>query len=992
MIKTKQILIALAVIGANVLHNMPLHTAMAAEGDIWWYGTNTPTANQWTTDESKTVTSGLTLTVEDGQEVDGVALADVTNIYGGYTSGSETVTNNSITFNTPNTPTIGANIYGADTASGDASGNSVNIKNGTFSGWIYGSKINNSSTTGTATKNSVNIADGTFSGKIFGGCNNASTATKNSVVIDGGTFKDINYGIIYGAQGVGVDGNSVTINNGTFKTDVYGGNAVSGGTATNNTVTINNGVFDVNNKFVYGGVSAGGDVTGNKVIINDGQFTGTNIWAGKAMGNPSGNATGNTVTIKGGTFNNITIFGSISNTGNATGNTVNIEGGTFNTIKNLYGGYVGTTGTSTNNTLNLNTKLGGTSTEVGYFQTMNFTLPAGTQAEETIIKTSKLYVDNKGGSATVNVYAAEGVELNTDDVITLVDASGGSISDNYNVGTIFGVAATEVTAGQVYTTDLAKVTIDNTSIKLTMLGLYSNSWYGTEEGGFTRKKAEAVAEGGILNVDGAGASFAGTKFFYGGYSETDGIEVKNNTVNVTGGEFGSDKNIYGGYSQSGPANNNTVNISGGTFNDGYKLYGGKGTASSGNTLNLKTKVGGKAAEVGYFQIMNFTLPTGIQAGDVMLATQSVAYDSTVIGVTAAEGVMLRKNDVITLVEADNVTGGIDTTNLTVLDGAAVVSLEEGKNLILTLLKDFGIKGGEEDRQKAPVEGIAAAVQTVNMSADLASGEGMRSLILETVGGFTNTFGALTAGHSKYKTGSHVDVDGWGVVVGAGKTKEWGNGEATSLGVFLEYGKGNFDTYNGSIHGDGNSENKGIGFMMRHKMLNNTYYEGNIRYGKVETDWSESEVGGYNTDSKYYGISVGMGHIFPAGKNEIDVYGRYTYGHVGSSDARVGTKDYHFDSVKSHRVRIGGKYNFKQKNSNAKPFVGLAWEHEFKGESKASIAGVGEAPAPSMKGNTGIMEVGCDWNLGKKWTAGISANAYVGKRQGWDGMARIVYNF
>ena len=114
--------------------------------------------------------------------------------------------------------------------------------------------------------------------------------------------------------------------------------------------------------------------------------------------------------------------------------------------------------------------------------------------------------------------------------------------------------------------------------------------------------------------------------------------------------------------------------------------------------------------------------------------------------------------------------------------------------------------------------------------------------------------------------------------------------------------------------------------------------------------------------------------------------------MGSSDARVGTKDYHFDSVKSHRVRIGGKYNFKQENSNAKPFVGLAWEHEFKGESKASITGVGEAPAPSMKGNTGIMEVGCDWNLGKKWTAGISADAYVGKRKGWDGMARIFYNF
>ncbi|MCQ2362177.1 MAG: autotransporter domain-containing protein [Acidaminococcaceae bacterium] len=884
-------------------------------------------------------------------------------------------------------------------------GNKVVIDNATFnsgtSNKIYGGYAEN--TGGIAQYNSVTINDGTFKaasgdfGLAVAGGYAAGTAQYNAVTINGGTFSasaDRTIKIIGGYSGSSdASHNTVAIKNGTFgaNTLTYGG-CSEDANVTSNVVEISDGEFG-DNANIYGGYSktsgdAGGDTvdSGNKVVIKNGNFNGQ-IYGGWSY---SGSAISNSVIIDGGTFNSgITIRGgSVDYTGgDAIGNSVTINGGSFNSVE-LFVGYSGQN--SSNNILNINTKVKGNFNVVGYAQTMNFTLPSNITNGETMLSTGALAVNGQGGTATVNVYMGEGVELDEGDVITLVSAD--TIFDNYIVGKIFDVAATEATPGQVYTTDLAKVTIDGTSIKLTMLGLYSNSWYGTEEGGFTRKKAEAVAEGGILNVDGAGASFAGTKFFYGGYSETDGIEVKNNTVNVTGGEFGSDKNIYGGYSQSGPANNNTVNISGGTFNDGYKLYGGKGTASSGNTLNLKTKVGGKAAEVGYFQTMNFTLPTGIQAGDVMLATQSVAYDSTVIGVTAAEGVILRKNDVITLVEADNVTGGIDTTNLTVLDGAAIVSLEEGKNLILTLLKDFGIKGGEEDRQKAPVEGIAAAVQTVNMSADLASGEGMRSLILETVGGFTNTFGALTAGHSKYKTGSHVDVDGWGVVVGAGKTKEWVNGEATSLGVFLEYGKGNFDTYNGSIHGDGNSENKGIGFMMRHKMLNNTYYEGNIRYGKVETDWSESEVGGYNTDSKYYGISVGMGHIFPAGKNEIDVYGRYTYGHVGSSDARVGTKDYHFDSAKSHRVRIGGKYNFKQKNSNAKPFVGLAWEYEFKGESKASIAGVGEAPAPSMKGNTGIMEVGCDWNLGKKWTAGISANAYVGKRQGWDGMARIVYNF
>ena len=525
--------------------------------------------------------------------------------------------------------------------------------------------------------------------------------------------------------------------------------------------------------------------------------------------------------------------------------------------------------------------------------------------------------------------------------------------------------------------------------------------------------AGAQAMGGDANdnyIKISNSSFGDGAIIYGGYSE--GGNASGNTVNITGGAFGGGAEIYGGYSGgdgTSVADRNTVEISGGSFGDGFLLYGGYDCAgtSSNNILNLKTKINGKASHVALFQTMNFTLPSEIVNGDTMLQTDLLQVNdndkTATVNVYAAKGVKLNKDDVITLVDSDDTpdtfVGG------DILGGAAEFYSEadagEDKNgdgdqndLIITLLQDFEQKksAGNEDQQKAPVEGIAAAMQTVNMSADLASGEGMKSLIAETAGGVTNTFGALTAGQSKYKTGSHVDIDGWGLLVGAGKTKEWGNGEATSLGVFFEYGKGDFDTYNGNVHGDGNSKNQGIGIMMRHKMLNNTYYEGNIRYGKQSTEWSESEIGSYDTDSKYYGIMVGMGHIFPAGKNEIDVYGRYTFGHVGACDATVGDSHYNFESVKSHRVRLGAKYNFVQEKSNAKPFIGLAWEHEFKGESKASISGVGEAPAPSMKGNVGIMELGCDWDVSKKWTLGLGANAYIGKRKGWDGMARVFYNF
>ena len=40
----------------------------------------------------------------------------------------------------------------------------------------------------------------------------------------------------------------------------------------------------------------------------------------------------------------------------------------------------------------------------------------------------------------------------------------------------------------------------------------------------------------------------------------------------------------------------------------------------------------------------------------------------------------------------------------------------------------------------------------------------------------------------------------------------------------------------------------------------------------------------------------------------------------------------------------------------------------------------------------IFELGFDWDADTKWVFGMNANAYMGKRKGWDGMARVFYNF
>ena len=744
----------------------------------------------------------------------------------------------------------------------------------------------------------------------------------------------------------------------------------------NNSITFNTTQASTIKATIYGGYSENNcNVTNNSVIIKDGDFS-NSIYGGYSM---SGNVTNNSVTINGGTFDD-KIDGGYSTNGNATGNSVTINGGTFNDdCDEIRGGYAFGTGEAKNNSITLNT---------ANTTTIKATIYGG--KSNTSGNATGNSVTIKGGVFTNDIYGGKSSSGNaTGNSVTI---NGGTLSKN-----IYGGSGKDVSGNMVTIND---GTFNGTGY---IYGGYSMS--GTVGGDTPELGNKVIIEKGTFD-----------KNIYGGR----GVHASGNEVIINGGTI--NKSVYGGEAIGGTgivckAIGNIVTINGGTFANGNALYGGyfsssKSGISTGNILNLKKKlennsISVKFASVQNFQVFNFTLPTDIKAGDVMLSAHELIVNNSnaaEVNVYAANDVKLSKDAVITLIDVyEGEKSDPGTVNGTfegkdVLGGAGKIELVNN-DLILTMLQDFvgpyspkEDSGGGADQQKAPLEGMTAAAAMVNVTADLVSGDGMDSMLAETADTEINTFGAVSAGRSKFKTGSHVDVDGWGVVVGAGKTKEWTNGSATTMGIFLEYGKGDFDTYNGVFHGDGDTKNHGVGVMARHKATNNNYYEGNIRYGRQETSWGQSEIGGYETDSRYYGVMVGMGHIIQLGKNELDVYGRYSYGHVGACNAKVGDNDYRFDSVKSHRVRVGGKYNFVRANSKAKPFVGVAWEHEFNGESKATIAGVGQAPAPSLKGNTGIIQAGCDWDLGEKWSVGASANAYVGKRKGWDGMLRAFYTF
>lgn len=97
--------------------------------------------------------------------------------------------------------------------------------------------------------------------------------------------------------------------------------------------------------------------------------------------------------------------------------------------------------------------------------------------------------------------------------------------------------------------------------------------------------------------------------------------------------------------------------------------------------------------------------------------------------------------------------------------------------------------------------------------------------------------------------------------------------------------------------------------------------------------------------------------------------------MAGDEVKVNTKnrtlDLALDSMNSSRLRIGGRLNHKMGSNNAM-YIGLAWQREFNGMASGALADK-DIISPSIKGNTGIMELGAIGSVGKKKGAGLNLN-------------------
>lgn len=771
----------------------------------------------------------------------------------------------------------------------------------------------------------------------------ASTVSGNKVFIKGGTV-----GQAIGGQGYGsyYDYNTWTETDTLVAPTTVSGNEVNieGGTIVGRSGLIRRSSIDDVSVSVAGGVAIGGAAIGNKVNISDGKFgTGDDSGAG-AGSSPA--PVGGSALVRGSGI--IEIAGGYSTEGNATDNIVTITNGTFgssNTNEDspaiLFGGgaavYGGETksGDANHNTVTIS---GGTFDASGFMPTRIY----GGQSNEGSANHNTVTVSGGAFSFTPSSMYLETMGNYPDQTVTIVGGQGTKEASNNTVTVSTSIDGAVIVGGEAYSFD-----------------------YDVETG-------EQVETAGIAS---------------------------NNTVNILAPVNAA--YIIGGY--------------------------GDESKSVGNTLNVAAKNVTTYQLIG-FQNMNFYLPADIAKGDTMLTVKK--FESTgedtentfkqtetdltgvTFGVAALSGVNLEVGNTVNLIVDEN---GLKTddalktadskelgkaeflsaNNMSTDDSYGMSISKQGANAIIATVESK-TSLNNEDRYKSAAETRESVVTLVNTAADLLAGQGLSNAsdAAGAAGGRMEPFAAIGGSNLRAESGSHVTTKGFGLNLGFAKEIKNKSGKLL-IGPMVEYGHGRYDSYqDDGTKADGKSHYWGIGVLAKQTNNNGLYYEGSLRVGRTGSDYTrnvDANLPNYHADydskSTYWGAHLGIGKVMDIGhKNTLDYYGKYFYSHTGGDTTTMHTNVFgdvetRFDSVNSHRLRLGARVTHALNEKN-KFYGGLAWQYEFNGDAKVSYSTGGAAPSPSVKGSSGMIELGWQVKPGKSpMVIDLGVTGWVGKQRG-----------
>lgn len=982
------------VLTALVVSSLMGFSAMTAEAAVTVTGPITETEITGNSDTG--TASGNTLNVTD-------ASSDSTGIriYGGTVSGGESGDASNNTVNVTNTQVSQAEIYGGQSRLGATNNNTVIFDSSSTAAAVYGAYGNTASgnhveSAGTSnflyggrsytnnSGNSVLVTGGSVQYTLSGSQADNGSATDNTVEIRDGTF-----GVVYGAQGKGVENNSVTMSGGTVSQMISGGyNNQPEGSAVNNKVVMTGGAVtssgdtesvvpvvsggwaiygtaDQNSVeiskavsiagSVAGGWSYLGDVTNNVVKISSGSVGGI-VAGGYTIGK---GAEGNTVELSGTADVSGNIYGGYAlhqmdnpltgevAAGDASQNTVKISDVTVK--GEVYGGYTAEGTTSNDATGNAVTIESGTIektvyggyTADGTASKNTVTINGGTVgvADSTESSDTVFGGYSASGEAVSNILTVSGGDL-----IGHVTSGYGKTGASDNTLTMTGGSSTKTVAGYAETGDA----VNNT---LVFSGGTSAITMAAQSGGSATGNTITITGGNPGTVTG-GAGVTG---------------ASENTVIISGGTLDTD--IYGGQTYDGAADNNTINILAGDLNPEMSLYGGYGTTESkNNTYNMYTK-GQTVADFAYFQNLNFYVPEGTTAGETMLTVtgnaavdadttlaavqNSTTTDGTtdVSGATVFGGVQrntkLNPGEYINLFyNANGITtddtsygtiDGLDTvTSAGFINYKAIVEKKDANTIVITIPKDE--KGTSDTDTKILPEDRENAANTIKNAGDIIAGSALHA----AEGAWIENHDieakfvpyAIVGGYDlHYNTGSYIDSNGMAANVGFVRRSQH-EGHIDTIMPFFEYGKSHYASYlDTGARGDGRQHYTGGGILLRRDLDSGLYYEGAVRAGYLKGDFHgmiAKSMSRYDSGAPYIAAQAGLGKIYTRNRDSYDIYGKFFYTYLGSDSAVVhsgyGDSKYDFDSINSYVTRLGMRWT-RDFDQIRSLYAGIGWDYE-----------------------------------------------------------------
>ena len=263
----------------------------------------------------------------------------------------------------------------------------------------------------------------------------------------------------------------------------------------------------------------------------------------------------------------------------------------------------------------------------------------------------------------------------------------------------------------------------------------------------------------------------------------------------------------------------------------------------------------------------------------------------------------------------------------------------------------------------------------------------------------STFASVGGNTGRYETGSHVDTNSWNCTLVVGRNLEKRDG-TMEYGVFAEYGRGNYTLHMDGVDnaGSGNTHYTGGGLLMKWTNSHDVYTEASFRMGNMKDNASgilhdgAGNAYGYDTNAKYRGGHFGFGKTYREEDNtKLEIYGKYFYNEREGINFAAAADQYSLDKVRSRVLRAGFRYSTTQRKWNR--YGGLAFDHEFGGESRGTVNGTAIRSA-SVKGGTLRGEFGYCREATKTnpWKTDISLYGFTGKRQGFGGNISVEYHF